>query len=301
MLMVVRAWSAVSDGTKRRSSSTSSSTSTSSSSTAPRTPATGSGWSEVFISTAEAGMAEDVATSFEAGHSILLLHELASPAECALLREEAASAAGAERKKLERRRNAEEAQVRRWGTQLAADPNRGKVRMPVVQMLGRPGQALADGLLLRAVGRVAEEPLLGRMLSALFGRSLEPGTRAPTILHSHRLGFTGMEPAINVYREGGRFLPHTDKQALTVLITLSDATLFDGGGTAFWPMRTAAGEAAGKVAGALDATSPPALLVTPEAGTVLLFGGNVTHAGQPVLSGERCVLVASFSPSSPRN
>ena len=35
---------------------------------------------------------------------------------------------------------------------------------------------------------------------------------------------------------------------------------------------------------------------SPPAGTALLFGGHVTHAGMPVTAGERAVFVASFSP-----
>lgn len=41
---------------------------------------------------------------------------------------------------------------------------------------------------------------------------------------------------------------------------------------------------------------PPTHLITPDVGTALVFGGNVTHAAQPILSGERIVFVASFSP-----
>ena len=43
------------------------------------------------------------------------------------------------------------------------------------------------------------------------------------------------EPAINVYRRDGRFSPHTDHLALTVLVPLScPEGGFDGGGTGFW-------------------------------------------------------------------
>ena len=38
----------------------------------------------------------------------------------------------------------------------------------------------------------------------------------------------------------------------------------------------------------------------PPAGTALLFVGSVTHAGTPISSGERCVLVCSFSPATGR-
>lgn len=37
------------------------------------------------------------------------------------------------------------------------------------------------------------------------------------------------------------------------------------------------------------------------AGTALLFVGSVTHAGQPVSAGERCVFVSSFSPATGRD
>ena len=40
----------------------------------------------------------------------------------------------------------------------------------------------------------------------------------------------------------------------------------------------------------------PAAVLRPPAGTALLFGGHVTHAGMPVTAGERAVFVASFSP-----
>ena len=40
------------------------------------------------------------------------------------------------------------------------------------------------------------------------------------------------------------------------------------------------------------------MCLRPPAGTALLFGGTITHSGVAVTSGERSVLVASFSPSS---
>ena len=41
--------------------------------------------------------------------------------------------------------------------------------------------------------------------------------------------------------------------------------------------------------------NPPSLVLRPRAGTVLVWCGGLTHAGQPVVSGERSVLVASLS------
>ena len=36
-------------------------------------------------------------------------------------------------------------------------------------------------------------------------------------------------------------------------------------------------------------------MLAPAAGSALVFGGTVTHAGQPISEGERTVFVASFS------
>lgn len=63
-------------------------------------------------------------------------------------------------------------------------------------------------------------------------------------------------------------------------------------GTAFWSVADA-GVGRCKV----DAT-PPTHVIAPSAGSALLFGGQVTHAAQPVVTGERIVFVASFSPTS---
>jgi hypothetical protein len=46
--------------------------------------------------------------------------------------------------------------------------------------------------------------------------------------------FSSGEPAVNVYTVGGNFAPHTDKEALTLLVPLSPDGAFEGGGTAFW-------------------------------------------------------------------
>lgn len=40
---------------------------------------------------------------------------------------------------------------------------------------------------------------------------------------------------------------------------------------------------------------PPHTVLRPPAGTAIIFGGDITHAGLPVTSGTRHVLVMSFS------
>lgn len=78
------------------------------------------------------------------------------------------------------------------------------------------------------------------------------------------------------------------KQSLTVLVPLSGAGAdFEGGGTAFWSedARNAAREGAA-----------PTRVLTPTAGTALIFGGELTHAACEVVSGTRHIWVASFTP-----
>ena len=104
------------------------------------------------------------------------------------------------------------------------------------------------------------------------------------------------EPAINVYTERGRFGAHKDHLALTVLIPLtSPADDFSGGGTGFWSMES--------IGSGLDEgqepEGPPVAVLAPPLGTALVFGGDVTHAGMPVETGLRSVMVASFSTRTP--
>ncbi|KOO36090.1 hypothetical protein Ctob_010989 [Chrysochromulina tobinii] len=98
--------------------------------------------------------------------------------------------------------------------------------------------------------------------------------------------FSGHEPAINVYTAGGEFEPHEDKHMLTVLVSLSPLDAFEGGGTAFWSERA---ERVGGLGG------EPSLMLRPEPGTAILWTGQITHAGLPVISGRRHVFVCSFN------
>ena len=86
------------------------------------------------------------------------------------------------------------------------------------------------------------------------------------------------------YHIPGGFLAHKDHQSLTLLLALSDPHDFAGGGTGFWAQDSLG-----------HRVEAPATVLRPPAGTALLFGGHVTHAGMPVTVGERAVFVASFS------
>ena len=106
--------------------------------------------------------------------------------------------------------------------------------------------------------------------------------------------YTGEEPAINVYEAGGCFAPHQDQQDLTLLVHLSPPGAFTGGGTAFWPEDlTPDAMPAPSVEGAVAESTP--LVVQPQQGDVLLWRGLLAHAGRPVESGTRHILVSSFS------
>lgn len=84
-----------------------------------------------------------------------------------------------------------------------------------------------------------------------------------------------------------------DQEALTVLVPLSSPEDYEGGGTAFWSVADAGPGAKHAKEGAT-----PTMVLRPPAGKALVFGGSVTHAGQAVIGGQRCIFVASFSPQS---
>ena len=109
------------------------------------------------------------------------------------------------------------------------------------------------------------------------------------------------EPAVNIYKKGGEFAPHTDKQSVSLLVPLSDeGVAFEGGGTAFWPD----GHHPRREDTAADDTVdendrshwlPHSHMLRPPTGTAIIFGGGVTHAGLPVTSGTRHLFVMSFT------
>ena len=102
-------------------------------------------------------------------------------------------------------------------------------------------------------------------------------------------------PHTGLSTKGGAFLPHKDHQSLTVLLPMSAPieSVFTGGGTKFWPPAAGRGmeAAAGGGVGADDWSA----VLWPSAGTAMLFGGSVDHAGVPVLSGKRVMFVSSFT------
>ena len=86
------------------------------------------------------------------------------------------------------------------------------------------------------------------------------------------------------YRHGGSFAKHQDTMALTVLCLLDDKG-FEGGGTEFWEETQRPDH---------TVESPAAARLHPAAGVGMVFHGELWHAGAPVVSGIRYLLVASF-------
>ena len=174
-------------------------------------------------------------------------------------------------------------------------------------------------LIEREAPALADELFGAPTLAAELQQSRTPVHSSPS------LRFTHNEPAVNLYTSGGCFAPHKDLQALTVLVPLvsggagdvegggagdvesggaggfegGGAGAFEGGGTGFWARPAAEGDdslqrISGTVGCDVDAAAP-SIVLAPPAGSALLFGGELTHSGQPVTAGQRAVFVASFS------
>lgn len=154
-----------------------------------------------------------------------------------------------------------------------------------VNLDGR-SHALAHLLLSRALWYI--EVLLPDLAAQLFPDAVD--------LADFWFKFSGQEPMLNRYTEGGCFEPHQDGHALTVLIPLSTADVdFRGGGTAFWSEATIGSDATAAK------SYPPSLVLAPPPGTAIFWRGHLTHAGLPVTAGVRHVFVASFDLRVPRS
>ena len=262
-----------------------------------REPVASTLWTEIILN--DAAVTCTLHEAVAEGHSILIVHELATPAECAALLSAACAKAEAVHAGQTSSQNPGKLSTSlalRLEHSTAPMTSPGRVRMPLA-CLGSAAQASCDCLLLRTLDLLeAHAPALDRelfgetSLAAMLRQSDQP------IFSSSSLAFTHNEPAINLYTAGGSFEPHKDLQTLTLLMPLTDGECFQGGGTAFWSRTAADPVAAGLGTISRDvSTTAPATTLTPPAGSALLFGGDVTHAGQAVTAGQRAVFVASFS------
>lgn len=235
------------------------------------------------------------AERIQQGQSVIMLHNIVSTQECRDLAERCIQTAqDVHRSELEHHttdnNNNEQptllvrmpcqAAARRaaWDKITCAKPLPEYIDYRVLQILQSVCQAI-DANLPSVPERLFDTAQLGPLLAQSASSATNPEEDA--------LVFSAREPAINVYSApGGEFLPHKDGETLTVLLPLSSpGTDFQGGGTAFWSGG----------AGASSSNADSSITLKPMAGTALLFGGSVTHAGLPVTEGKRVVLVCSLS------
>ena len=235
-------------------------------------------WSEVFVSADKASCTGNAQEALVQGFSIILLHDVADAAEIDALHSAASGWARC------RRAEMGESAHRHDRDHIDAHPE--SLKTPIASVLDMDGVTRCDVLLVRTLARVQQ--IAPSLLQTLFGTNC---LSDETVVRNRKLNFTPNEPAISVYTAGGYFRPHIDGEKLTVLVPLSSGHAFSGGGTAFWSI------AAAREIERTGADLPPTLVVKPPAGTAMLWAGDVVHAGQSVSSGERIVLVASFSPA----
>ena len=260
-------------------------------------------WQEVQIATSETIKSHDggnvaAGQAIEKGDSVFVLPDFVTSTECESLTstayecaEEIKRASGADQFK----ESVQAARVRIPTIEAAARANDEGFSCP--PPLQSDSNQLVEEIFERVFAYIDEH--LPSIRTHLFGEACE------SLVGLHRaaeLKWACREPAINVYDANGEFLPHTDEQALTVIIPLTspaaddddggggggdgggDGGGFTGGGTGFWRQ------------GADDhRVDAPSTVLRPSAGTVMLFGGRVLHSGMPVDAGTRVVLVASFS------
>jgi hypothetical protein len=163
--------------------------SSSSSSSMRFAPAIGHGWVEVFIDASNACVV-NTAESCRLGHSVLRLDALASTEECEQILLYSSVAADVQR----------EAPVCEAGCRVA----NGRVRMPIATTKDLEGaRSMCDTLLTRVLGFM--ECRLPDLHAALGFADLG---RVTECMGNPRFVFSDSEPAINVYREGGRFERH---------------------------------------------------------------------------------------------
>jgi hypothetical protein len=226
-----------------------------------------------------------VVKPFQEGDSIILLHSIVTKEECRDLVHAARQAAEKHCRQRAFQNLPDQGLARlrlRIPTQEAAE-RAATTNTPCAEALDRETSAVCEKILSRILQTLDEK--LPSLAAHIFGNH-DNNLSAESHLRENKVVFASREPAINVYYSGGQFLAHEDGQALTVLIPLTESPQdYTGGGTAFWSSDSRG-----------HRVEPPSLVLKPGAGTAMLFGGHVTHAGVPVQEGERVVLVASLSP-----
>ena len=240
-------------------------------------------WEQLLIDSSDSSFNVDCSESslvkpFQEGDSLILLPSIVTKEECRDL-VNAARQAAKENRRQRALQNLPDQGLARLPTHDAAE-RAAATNTPCADALDRETSAVCQKILSRILQTLDEK--LPSLATDIFGNNLS----AESHLRDNLVVFASREPAINVYFSGGQFLAHEDGQALTVLIPLTESPQnYTGGGTAFWSCDSRG-----------HRVEPPSLVLKPCAGTAMLFCGHLTHAGVPVIEGERVVLVASLSP-----
>ena len=165
-----------------------------------------------------------------------------------------------------------------------------KTNTPCSQPIPTNIDIVLGDILQRVLRYIDNNNDLSSISTTLFHTNREEENQSSSLLESlyqnDQLKYSSREPAINIYTKDGQFLPHKDSQSLTILIPLSTPnSQFTGGGTAFWQQDSRG-----------HRVEEPTIISKPNVGgTVIMFGGCVTHSGVTVTNGTRVVFVASFS------
>jgi len=236
----------------------------------------GGNWKEINIKTGESMSENNNYETFFEGESVILIEKVVSNEDCSTIKE-AAKAIASKQTRLRLEAGMMDEGIVRIPT-LSSAERASSSNTPCVE----PFESDIDANLNEIMARVCA--VLDSEHKSLIDNLFGPVCSLHSLFQSNRLAFSSREPAVNFYTSGA-FRPHKDGQKLTVLIPLSSADEFEGGGTAFWSSDSRGHRVEG-----------PSLELIPDCGTVILFVGHVTHAGLAVEGGERAVFVASFSP-----
>ena len=252
---------------------------------------------ETWLNPAASGIDQSLGESIQHGEVVLCIPDIASEPELDALLAAAVAASDAERSS-------------------NGQPKHGRSRFAVSD-LGCEVVLGCDEILLHVLDTI--DDLFPSVYETLFRPCDEWPSRQPqSVLSAHpaeapplhladtsaslrelymagELEWSEGEPAINVYASDGRFSPHTDHLALTVLIPLtSPMTDFTGGGTGFWSRDKVLSDkalsdlmdqySAGKESIPEGAPTDvlktwlgrePTAVLKPPRGSALIFGGDV--------------------------
>jgi len=153
-------------------------------------------------------------------------------------------------------------------------------------VLPKEQSLVLDTILERVFSAMDDDQMLCPSLkSNVFLDHEDANVSVTELFRNNELEFSVREPAMNVYFPRGHFGLHKDGRTLTILVTLSDPSKdYTDGGTGFF-----------KEAWPQNGMHEPKLIMRPQPGTALIFGGQLSHKGLHNKTGTRLIIVGSFS------